>query len=118
MGSNVKINGINMFINKFDVSVEIINLDILKRDFELDKGKTGFYKLSLSKKDVYGYSTVNDNYNRPPVGPIENGLYCSYCEKFGPSNHAENCEIPQKESLYLTLEGANRNPTNLAYILI
>ena len=105
MGSNVKINGINMFINKFDVSVELINLDILKREFELDKGKTGFYKLSLSKKDVYGYSTVNDNYNRPPVGPIENGLYCSYCEKFGPSNHAENCEIPQKESLYLTLGG-------------
>lgn len=105
MNSSVKINGINMFINKYDTSVDVINLDILKRNFKLDQGNSGFYKLSLYKKDVYGYSTVNNNYNRPPVGPIDDGLYCSYCEKFGPFNHTEACEIPQKESLYLTLEG-------------
>ena len=84
---------------------DVINLDILKRNFKLDQGNSGFYKLSLYKKDVYGYSTVNNNYNRPPVGPMDDGLYCSYCEKFGPFNHTEECQIPQKESLYLTLEG-------------
>jgi len=105
MASNVKINGVNMFINKFDQTTEIINLDRLKNYFKLDMGETGFYKLSLSKKTVYGTQTVNDNYNRPPIGPIDNGLYCSYCESAGPSDHLEDCEIPQAESLYLTLDG-------------
>lgn len=107
MGSGVKINGVNMFINRFETAEEIINLDTLKQSFYLDDGESGFYKLSLSKKTLYGTLTVNDNYNRPPLGPIDDGLFCQYCDSIGPADHLEKCEVPQPESLYLTLGGFN-----------
>jgi len=108
MSSNVKINGVNMFINKLDFKdkqVEIINLDTLKTNFELDDGDTGFYKLSLYKKNVYDDGTITENYNRPGIGPIQDGTYCSICQRLGGSNHANNCDRPRDESLYLTLGG-------------
>ncbi len=101
--NELKVNGINMFINKFDNKTEVINLQILKEQFELDEGETGFYKLSLSEKKVIGEETINENYNRPPIGPIKNNLYCSYCSRIGPEDHEMTCEFPEEDSLYLTL---------------
>ena len=100
-----KVNGINMFINKFDTDENIINLDLLKEQFELDEGETGFYKLSLSEKKLFGTETINENYNRPPIGPIEKGLYCSFCSSIGPEDHSITCPFPEKDSLYLTIKG-------------
>ena len=108
MNSNVKINAVNMFINKLDIrdgNIDIIDLDVLKNKFQLDEGDEGFYKLSLYKKVVYDDGTTTENYNRPGVGPIANGTYCSVCQKMGGSNHENTCEIPKDESLYLTLDG-------------
>ena len=105
--SNVKINGINAFVNKLDTVEDIIDIDRLKENFELDEGETGFYKLSLSQKKVFGTETVDDNYNRPPIGPIKNGLYCSYCGSVGPADHTEVCSRPEDDSLYLTIGGFN-----------
>lgn len=109
MSTEVKINGINMFINKLDSVEEIIDIDLLKTSFELDEGETGFYKLSLSQKKVFGTETINDTYNRPPIGPIQNGLYCSFCGKVGPDDHSETCDFPEEDSLYLTISGFNDN---------
>jgi hypothetical protein len=103
MTSEVKIYGINMFINKFDTTGEIIDMHILKTTFLLDEGETGFYKLSISQKKILGTETVNDTYNRPPIGPIEDKLYCQYCGRVGPQDHDETCEFPDKDSLYLTI---------------
>jgi len=100
-----KINGINMFVNKFDTDTTIIDLDTLKEEFKLDEGETGFYKLSLSEKKLFGTETINENYNRPPIGPIENGLYCSFCSNVGPEDHSMTCPFPEKDSLYLTITG-------------
>ena len=107
MTQGLKINGINMFINKLDSVEEIIDIDILKKSFKLDEGETGFYKLSLSQKKILGSETINDTYNRPPVGPIQTGLYCSFCSKTGPEDHVETCDFPENDSLYLTLGGFN-----------
>lgn len=107
MSSKVKINGINMFINKLETVEEIIDIDRLKTSFELDEGETGFYKISLSQKKVFGNETINDTYNRPPIGPIQTGLYCSYCGKIGPEDHSETCDFPDDDSLYLTISGFN-----------
>jgi len=109
MNSNVKINGVNMFINKLnfnDGPIEIIDLDILKSKFQLDdEDDTGFYKLSLYKKVVYDDGTITENYNRPGIGPIVNGVYCSVCQKMSGSRHENKCERPRDESLFLTLDG-------------
>ena len=112
MTSEVKIYGINMFINKFNITEEIIDLYKLKMNFLLDEGETGFYKLSISQKKILGTETINDTYNRPPIGPIEDKLYCSYCSKIGPEDHDETCDFPDQDSLYLTI-GAFKN-----YILL
>ena len=96
-----------MFINKLDSVEEIIDIDSLKSSFVLDDGETGFYKLSLSQKKVFGTETINDTYNRPPVGPIQTGFYCSYCGQIGPQDHTETCDFPDDDSLYLTLEAFN-----------
>ena len=105
--SNLKINGINAFVNKLDTAEDIIDINILKENFELDEGETGFYKLSLSQKKVFGSETIDDNYNRPPIGPIKDGLYCSFCSSIGPQDHSETCPRPEDDSLYLTLGGFN-----------
>ena len=103
----VSINSINMFINKFDESRKIIDLDKLKENFLLDEGEEGFYKLSLYQKKTFGSETVNDNYNRPPIGPIEKGFYCTFCGNEGPRDHSETCDFPEQDSLNLTLTGIN-----------
>lgn len=105
MSSEIKINGINVFINRFDTSEEIVDIDKLKTDFPLDEDEEGFYSLSLSQKKFLGDETINDNYNRPPIGPIENGLYCSVCDSVGPEDHREDCDTPLPESLMLTIKG-------------
>lgn len=107
MANEVKINVIHMFINKLDTVEEIIDIDKLKTSFELDEGETGFYKLSLSQKKFIGTETINDTYNRPPIGPIQNGLYCSYCSRIGPEDHSETCDFPEDDSLYLTISAFN-----------
>ncbi len=107
MVSELKINGINMFINKLQTVEDIIDIDLLKTSFKLDEGETGFYKLTLSQKKVFGNETVNDTYNRPPIGPINKGLYCSYCSRIGPEDHSETCDFPDEDSLYLTISGFN-----------
>ena len=107
MSSGFKINGINMFINKLESIEEIIDIDSLKNSFRLDEGETGFYKLNLSQKKIYGTETVNDTYNRPPIGPIERGLYCQFCSKIGPEDHREDCDFPVDDSLSLTLYAFN-----------
>lgn len=108
MSLEPKINGINMFINKLNAEDVIINIDEMKTSFELDEGEEGFYKLSLSQKTIIGSETLNENYNRPPIGPIKNGLYCSYCSSLGPEDHANNCEFPIDDSLYLTIDGFSK----------
>tara|TARA_B110000902_G_scaffold264460_1_gene346015 strand:- start:583 stop:3429 length:2847 start_codon:yes stop_codon:yes gene_type:complete len=105
MSSDIKINGINVFLNRFDTSEEIVDIDKLKTDFPLDDDEEGFYRLSLSQKKFLGNETINDNYTRPPIGPIEKGLYCSVCDAIGPEDHREDCDNPQKESLFLTIKG-------------
>lgn len=105
MSTNIKVNGINVFINRFDKPDEIIDIEKLKTDFPLDEDEEGFYRLSLSQKKILGNETINDNYNRPPIGPIEKGLYCSICDSIGPDDHREDCDVPNKESLFLTLKG-------------
>ena len=105
MSSEIKINGINVFINKFDTSEEIVDIDKLKTDFPLDEDEEGFYSLSLSQKKFLGDETINDNYNRPPIGPIKKGLYCSVCDAIGPEDHREDCDTPLPESLMLTVKG-------------
>jgi len=103
----VSINSINMFINKFDESREIFDLDKLKENFLLDEGEEGFYKLSLYQKKTFGNETINDNYNRPSIGPIENGFYCTFCGNEGPRDHSESCDFPDQNSLNLTISGIN-----------
>lgn len=105
MSSDIKINGINVFVNRFNTSAEIVDIDKLKTDFPLDEDEEGFYRLSLSQKKFLGGETINDNYNRPPKGPIERGLYCSLCDSIGPDDHREDCEAPLAESLMLTIKG-------------
>ena len=61
MSSDIKINGINVFINRFDTSEEIVDIDKLKSDFALDEDEEGFYRLSLSQKKFLGDETINDN---------------------------------------------------------
>ena len=112
MSTEIKINGINVFVNRFNTSEEIIDLDKLKTDFHLDEDEEGFYRISLAQKKFLGNETVNVNYNRPPIGPIEKGLYCSVCDSIGPSDHRDDCDAPEKESLYLTIKGLKK------YILV
>lgn len=107
MTDGLKINSINMFVNKFEETGDVIDLDSLKESFRLDEGENGFYKLSLYQKKVFGTETINDNYNRPPIGPIERGLYCTFCGNEGPDDHYESCDFPEQNSLNLTMEGFN-----------
>lgn len=110
MSTGVKINGINMFINKLETVEEIIDIDKLKNSFMLDEDETGFYKLSFSKKEVIGSETINVTYNRPPIGPINDGLYCTFCAAVGPQDHEEWCTFPEDDNkLNLTIDGFNNN---------
>lgn len=124
--SELNIYGINAFINKFtksDLEIieeddsELINLEQLKETFKLDyqfdaedneiikSELPAFTKLSLNSKSTSAEAKIITNYNRPPVGPIENFCYCSYCNNLGPFYHDEMCDSPEKKSLYLTMQG-------------
>ena len=107
MSKEIKINSINFFVNKLDTFEEIINMDTLKTKFPLDELDSGFYRINFAEKKNMGAGTITSNYNRPPVGPIKKGLYCSYCYKKGPQFHTIECPYPDDKSLYLTLGGFN-----------
>jgi hypothetical protein len=108
--SNIKINGLNEFVNKFNTKEDVINLNIIKEKFRLDQGETGFYRLSLSQKRVLGDDRFTETYNRPSIGPLPDGTYCTYCGKIGPpDDHSETCPFPEESSLYLTLRGVFLN---------
>ena len=112
--TTTKIYGINAFINRFNNNKEtIIDLDCLKDNFKIDyvfdeevnqveeSPLPAFTSLIYNKKVSQDVSS----YHRPPVGPIENFCYCTFCEKIAPSYHAETCPYPDKKSLFLTIEG-------------
>jgi hypothetical protein len=105
--SEIKINSTNFFVNKLDTFEEIINMNILKTSFPLDEMDEGFYRINFAEKQNMGAGTINSNYNRPPIGPIKKGLYCSYCYRKGPLFHTSECPYPDDKSLYLTLGGFN-----------
>ena len=117
--TNINIYGINYFINKFDneKSVDLINLEVLKETFKVDyyydseenevvtTSLPAFTKLSYNSKESIGDSKLITNYNRPPLGPIENFCYCSFCNNLSPFYHQEDCQNPENKSLFLTIEG-------------
>lgn len=105
--NEIKINSTNLFVNKLDTFEEIINMNILKTGFPLDDIDGGFYRINFAEKQNMGAGTINSNYNRPPIGPIKKGLYCSYCYRKGPLFHTSECPYPDDKSLYLTLGGFN-----------
>ena len=107
MESDLRINSTNFFVNKMDSFLDIIDMNILKTRFPLDSADSpiGFYRINFAEKKNMGAGTINSNYNRPPVGPIKKGLYCSYCYKKGPQFHTNECPYPEDKSLYLTLGG-------------
>jgi hypothetical protein len=107
MDSAIKINSINFFVNKLDSFEEIINMNVLKTRFPLDESDNGFIRINFAEKLNMGAGTINSNYNRPPIGPINKGLFCSYCYKKGPLFHTNECPYPEDKSLYLTLGGFN-----------
>ena len=106
MTTDVKVNNVNMFINKLNIYDELINLETLKENFELDEGLgKGFLRISYAKRIPVGNSTININYNRPGIGPIETGVYCNKCSRKGPMLHKSECPSPYDISLFLTFRG-------------
>ena len=116
--STLNIYGINAFINKFDDSKQdIINLQELKETFKVDfkfDDKTNqiqetnlpaFTQLTYNERVVSDDTSYPTSYNRPPLGPIENFCYCSYCSNTAPEYHKIECPFPEKKSLFLTFEG-------------
>jgi len=102
MTSSIKVNNINMFVNKLNFYDQMVDLNLLKENFELGNG---FLRISYAKRVTAGNSTVNVNYNRPGIGPIQSGLYCNKCSQLGPESHTEGCPNPTETSLYLTFSG-------------
>ena len=116
--TTLNIYGINSFINKFDDSKqEIINLQELKEtfkvDFEFDDSVNqieetelpAFTQLTFNERITSDDTSFSTSYNRPPLGPIENFCYCSYCSNVAPEYHTIECPFPEKKSLFLTIEG-------------
>jgi hypothetical protein len=117
--TELNIYGINSFINRFEDSKEdIIDLQELKNNFDIDfkydedeneiiKGKLpAFTQLTFNERIIGdNNSSYSQSFNKPPIGPIENFCYCSYCTKISPEYHTENCPYPEKKSLFLTLSG-------------
>jgi len=119
--SIINIYGINYFINKSPdtsrIDLHVLDLNILKEELKLDYNydednstiqksqQPAFTQLTYNVRETItngGYST---SYNRPPIGPIENYCYCSYCNNISPSFHTETCPFPESKSLNLTIEG-------------
>ena len=116
--TKINVYGINAFINKFtDSKLDIIDLESLKSNFEIDyqfddetnqieeAELPAFTQLTYNERIQSGDSSYSTSYNRPPLGPIENFCYCSYCTNISPMYHAENCTFPEKKSLFLTIQG-------------
>ena len=112
--SNINIYGINSFINKsidYD-KLDILNLEELKNNFEIDykfdsevnqieeAPLPAFTQLTYNyKQTIAGEGSYDVNYNRPPIGPIENFCYCTFCTQIGPKYHTEDCPQPNNKSL-------------------
>lgn len=116
--TSINIYGINSFINKFtDSKLDILDLESLKANFKIDFtfddnsnqiqeiDLPAFTQLTYNERVTSGDSSYSTSYNRPPLGPIENFCYCSYCTNIAPQYHAENCTFPEKKSLFLTIQG-------------
>lgn len=114
----INIYGINAFINKFlDSKLEILDLESIKNNFKIDfefdesinqiqeNELPSFTQLTYNKRVTSDDSSYSTSYNRPPIGPIENFCYCSYCSNISPQYHDETCPFPEKKSLFLTIQG-------------
>ena len=114
----LNIYGINSFINKFDDSKQdIINLQELKESFKVDfefddsinqieeSSLPAFTQLTYNERVTSDDTSFSTSYNRPPLGPIENFCYCSYCTNIAPQYHTIECPFPEKKSLFLTMKG-------------
>ena len=114
----LNIYGLNEFINKFkESSLEIIDLDLLKEEFQIDSKLNdteeeivtndlpAFTQLTFNKRIKETDISYSESYNRPPIGPLENFTYCSFCNNVSPQFHTEECQFPEKKSLYLTIQG-------------
>lgn len=84
--------------------VSYSNIDAFKKFNKKIGKKSGFSQLTYSKNLI---KKQHNNYvfNKPPIGPIPNGLWCNNCYQNGPNFHLENCYDPSKFSLYLNLLG-------------
>ncbi len=114
----LNIYGINSFINKLEEStLDIIDLrDLIKTfdiDFKYDEDNNeiqttklpAFTQLTFNERIVSDDTSYSTSYNRPPLGPIENFCYCSYCSNISPQYHTIECPFPEKKSLFLTFRG-------------
>ena len=114
----INIYGINSFINKFsDSKLDILDIESLKKNFKIDftfdnnsnqiqeTDLPAFTQLTYNERVTSTDLSYSKSYNRPPLGPIENFCYCSYCTHISPQYHDENCTFPEKKSLFLTIQG-------------
>lgn len=116
--TSINIYGINAFINKFsDSKLDILDLYTIKNNFKIDfefdnnlnqieeSDLPAFTQLTFNQIVTDVNTSYSTSYNRPPLGPIENFCYCSYCTNIAPQYHTEDCSFPERKSLFLTLEG-------------
>ena len=116
--TTINIYGINSFINKFpDSKLDILDIESLKKNFKIDftfdnnsnqiqeTDLPAFTQLTYNERVTSTDLSYSKSYNRPPLGPIENFCYCSYCTHISPQYHDENCTFPEKKSLFLTIQG-------------
>lgn len=97
--------------------IHAIDLDILSRSFKLDvttrenNGSKEFFtsnkpvnftQIKYSKKEK---TEAEEVYNRPPIGPIDNGYTCIACGNSSPEHHQMDCLNPNKTSLRLNYSG-------------
>lgn len=121
----INIYGINAFINKFedtkaDSKIEVLKLENIKENFKVDfefddnvdqieeTDLPAFTQLTYNERVAEGKSgdaSYSTSYNRPPLGPIDNFCYCSFCDNVSPQYHAMECPYPEKKSLFLTMQG-------------
>ena len=113
LASDVQMTSTDYYINKFPNKITdvVFDLEKLARNFSLDNemidGKyitTGeFASLQYSQK--LGKGSIELLINKPPIGPINPGFMCTFCEEYGPNYHSVICPNPDKRSLVLTYAG-------------
>lgn len=113
----INIYGINAFINKFYGKDDILDLEVIKNNFDIDfkfdeetnqiqeTKFPAFTQLTFNERIISSGTGYSTSFNKPPLGPIENYCYCSYCGNIGPMYHNQKCPFPEKKSLFLTVEG-------------